>query len=528
MPFTGYLSAVTYYKKSILTYICKTLYQIMNMIKKFTLLAFLTGVMGTISAQHTMCGMSTKDQAAMTEMFTHAGEGGTFLANRGDKIYIPVKFHLVADDNGKGRVGYNTILKQLDKLNADYAKHNFTFYLKDNYNFNHINNSAAYNSPRDNEDLLSTYKDPKAVNVFVVNNIGDSQAGIGIVLGYYSPSNDFVVMMASEAAKLSNTLSHELGHFFNLRHTFYGWESSPYDENEHGNPCVLTFAPGTNIQVEKVDKSNCNAAADQLCDTPPDYNFGITLNNCVFGKIVLDKNMDTIRPMKDNQMSYFSECASYQFTENQEARMRSNYNNSLRSYIRSSYVPVTDTLPATSVIIQPKAGAKADVYNNVVFDWEDQEATYYLLEIKNSNEYYYYFVTETSKEVTDLLPNKLYVWSVRAFHDGFTGTTSPQTPFRTGNVMTATKDINSNAAFKLVPNPVKRGNTAEIRIASVSSDNGLLTIVDVSGKMVKKSILPLTAGEQSVLLPVSDLSSGIYFVVINSTTGSFTQKLIIE
>ncbi len=94
--------------------------------------------------------------------------------------------------------------------------------------------------------------------------------------------------------------------------------------------------------------------------------------------------------------------------------------------------------------------------------------------------------------------------------------------------MTATKDINSNAAFKLVPNPVKRGNTAEIRIASVSSDNGLLTIVDVSGKMVKKSILPLTAGEQSVLLPVSDLSSGIYFVVINSTTGSFTQKLIIE
>ena len=149
------------------------------MIKKFFILAVILGSGSFVKAQHSICGMSTQDQATMTEMFAHAGEGGSFLANRGDKIYIPVKFHLVADDNGKGRVGYNTILNQLDKLNADYAKHNFTFYLKDNYNFNHINSTAAYNTPRDNEPSLVPHKDPKAVNVFVVNNIGDSQAGIG-------------------------------------------------------------------------------------------------------------------------------------------------------------------------------------------------------------------------------------------------------------------------------------------------------------------------------------------------------------
>lgn len=498
------------------------------MIKKIFILAVILGSWSFVKAQHSICGMSTQEQATMTEMFAHAGEGGSFLANRGDKIYIPVKFHLVADDNGKGRVGYNTILNQLDKLNADYAKHNFTFYLKDNYNFNHINSTAAYNTPRDNEASLVLHKDPKAVNVFVVNNIGDSQAGIGIVLGYYSPSNDFVVIMAGEAVKLSNTLSHEIGHFFNLRHTFYGWESKPYDENEHGNPCVLTFAPGTNVQVEKVDKSNCNTAADQLCDTPPDYNFGITLNNCVFGKIILDKNMDTIRPMKDNQMSYFSECPSYQFTDNQEARMRTNFNNSLRSHIRSSYVPVTDTLPALSVINQPKAGFKADVYNNVFFEWENQGASYYLLEIKNSNEYYYYFLSETSKEVLDLQPNKLYVWSVRAFHDGFTGTSSPQTPFRTGNLMTATNEVPSNAAFKLIPNPVRKGNSVEIKINSQSTEKGMFTLVDASGKMVKRNELNLTIGEQGILLPTADLASGIYFVLINSAAGNYSQKLIIE
>ena len=183
------------------------------MIRKIFALTLLLSISVYGWSQHTICGMSTSDQHEMTELFSHAGEGGHFQANRGDKIYIPVKFHLVADNSGKGRVGYSTILNQLDKLNADYAKHNFTFYLKDNYNFNHINSTAAYNSPRDNEDFLVTKKDPKAVNVFVVNNIGDSQAGIGIVLGYYSPSNDFVVMMAGEAVKLSNTLSHEIGHF---------------------------------------------------------------------------------------------------------------------------------------------------------------------------------------------------------------------------------------------------------------------------------------------------------------------------
>lgn len=498
------------------------------MIRKIFSLTLLLFMSAYGWSQHSICGMSTSDQHEMTEMFSHAGEGGQFLTNRGDKIYIPVKFHLVADDNGKGRVGYSTILNQLDKLNADYAKHNFTFYLKDNYNFNHINSTAAYNTPRDNEDFLSTKKDPKAVNVFVVNNIGDSQAGIGIVLGYYSPSNDFVVMMAGEAVKLSNTLSHEIGHFFNLRHTFYGWESSPYDENEHGNPCVLTFAPGTNIQVEKMDKSNCNTAADQLCDTPPDYNFGITINNCVFGKIILDKNLDTIKTMKDNQMSYFSECPSYQFTENQETRMRTNFNNSLRSYIRSSYVPVTDTLPATSVITLPKAGTKVDVYNNVYFEWVDQGASYYLLEIKNSNEYYYYFVTGNSKEVLDLLPNKLYVWSVRAFHDGFTGTTSPQTNFRTGNLMTDTDDETLAQNIKVFPNPVKKGQSLFINL-TVSSNNAYkIELIDATGKSVLQRQQEVVAGENNILLPTADLAAGMYLVTISGNDGVVSKKLIIE
>ena len=72
------------------------------MIKKSSsLLSFLAAGASLKPTQHLW--HEHQDQATMTEMFAHAGEGGSFLANRGDKIYIPVKFHLVADDNGKGR-----------------------------------------------------------------------------------------------------------------------------------------------------------------------------------------------------------------------------------------------------------------------------------------------------------------------------------------------------------------------------------------------------------------------------------------
>ncbi|MBK8699910.1 MAG: T9SS type A sorting domain-containing protein [Saprospiraceae bacterium] len=472
--------------------------------------------------------MSIKEQAQMTEMFAKAGEDHSYITNRGDKIYIPIKFHLVGDNNGKGRVKNSSILNQLDKLNADYAKHNFVFYLKDNYNFNHINSTPAYNTPRENEDFLNTKKDPNAVNVFVVNTIGESSAGIGIVLGYYSPSNDFVVLMAGEAANATNTLSHELGHFFNLRHTFYGWEASPYDEDEHGNPCVINIIPGTNIQVEKVDRSNCNVAADLLCDTPPDYNFGITQTNCVFGKIILDKNLDTIIPMKDNQMSYFSQCASYQFTDNQETRMRTNYNNSLRAYIRSSYIPVTDTLSETSVLVTPTVGSKEEVYNNVYFEWENQDASYYLLEIVNSNEYHYFFLTENFKEVTTLLPNKLYVWSVRAFHDGYTGTTSPQVNFRTGNIQTATDEIKEIESISLFPNPVRNGNRPMLKIMSKTSEAYKIDITDLNGRRLYSTLQSVQAGENNISLNTAGITTGVYAVSLSNSEGILTNMLSIQ
>ena len=94
-------------------------------------------------------------------------------------------------------------------------------------------------------------KDAKALNVFITENAETSSSTIGTVQGYYSSQGDYVIVRKEELIKGNNTLSHEIGHFFSLRHTFYGWENVPYDKNIHGDTIKFLHAPGiTNILVE--------------------------------------------------------------------------------------------------------------------------------------------------------------------------------------------------------------------------------------------------------------------------------------
>jgi len=67
------------------------------------------------------------------------------LAMPREKIYIPIKFHLVAEDDGSGRVDIEDMLDQLCDLNAEFSNTGFEFYLDNGFNF--IDNTAVYESP---------------------------------------------------------------------------------------------------------------------------------------------------------------------------------------------------------------------------------------------------------------------------------------------------------------------------------------------------------------------------------------------
>ena len=480
-----------------------------------------------IYGQHDRCGTSIDDQQKMEKL--HGDHANINWTVRTDKIYIPIRFQLIGNNDGSGRVVYSAILKNLARLNRDYAKWDIVFYLKDSINIKLLNHTPSFSNPRSSEAYLSTFKDLNALNIFVCDNIGDSGVGNGIVLGYYSPDYDFVVARAQELIDSSSTLSHEIGHFFSLRHTFYGWEEFPYNEATHGNPYTKSTAPGTSILTEWVDRSNCNIAADQICDTPPDFNFGITQNTCNFGKIVLDKNLDTIKPMANNQMSYFSNCQFYLFTENQITKIKNNYAGGSRSFLRKGFVPKTDTLPTISIPISPAQNEKVETFSNVIFTWENQGAQFYLLEIfNNQQEYYAFFTKDTTKLVTSLKANKLYFYTVRPFNEGYTDVDSPFKIFRTGSTIVGTEDTEIFQDLTISPNPVLIGQALSINIEVEKSEQITISLVDNIGRNLIRVSQEINAGPNSINLPINNITPGIYYIRVAGKKGAYTKKIIVQ
>ena len=141
-------------------------------------------------------------------------------------------------------------------------------------------------------------------------NLVCKDAGNGI-LGYSplggSPSSGATVVIAKSAFgsgegcvdyvpgapyNLGRTLTHELGHFFNLDHTF--------------KACTTA--------------SNCATAGDKVCDTPAS-------NAAVYGcPTVGNTTKCTVKTLTMNYMDYTNDACMYMFTAGQATRMKAYYN----------------------------------------------------------------------------------------------------------------------------------------------------------------------------------------------------------
>ncbi len=110
--------------------------------------------------------------------------------------------------------------------------------------------------------------------------------GSGSGCSGYNPSAPF---------NLGRTLTHELGHFFNLRHTF------------NNGTCSTT---------------GCTTQGDRVCDTPQviEESYGCPGAGDVYGCI------DGEYALTMNYMDYVDDPCMYMFTLGQENRMRTYYN----------------------------------------------------------------------------------------------------------------------------------------------------------------------------------------------------------
>jgi hypothetical protein len=183
----------------------------------------------------------------------------------------------------------------------------------------------------------------------VVRNIS------GGVLGYSplggSPSNGMTVVVDNNAFgatmsgspssctgyvptapyNLGRTLTHELGHFFNLYHTF-----------------------------QSCDGSNCATSGDRVCDTPssdtPWY-------SCVEGPGVVGTNCGTSQ-LTMNYMDYVSDSCMYMFTAGQVNRMNAWYN-TIVSQLQTNVLANNEFIDRNfSIVPNPNNGSFAIQLNN--------------------------------------------------------------------------------------------------------------------------------------------------------------------
>ena len=210
---------------------------------------------------------------------------------------IPIKAHVIRTSSGTGGLTISQLNNAINSMNVFYANANMKFYLCDGINY--IDNSTYYNFVQSDEyALTSSHGVSGLINIYFANKVTSS--GGDSLCGYaYYPGGPNTIVMENSCTINGSTLSHEMGHFYSLRHT-------------HGE-----------TSNELVDGSNCLTAGDFLCDTAadPTLSYSNVNRSCVYVGTNKDVNGATYVPDPANIMSYSrKECRTI-FTAQQYARI---------------------------------------------------------------------------------------------------------------------------------------------------------------------------------------------------------------
>ncbi|MBK6930820.1 MAG: T9SS type A sorting domain-containing protein [Saprospirales bacterium] len=502
--------------------------------------------MGWLAAQeqHGVCGNSAEDQLLFRDRLisnlenTHSGQ---VVADRGAIQYVPVHFHLVGDAQGGGKVKELKVLEQVCALNAAYAPMDIRFYLRPHPDpakgtlFNYTINATNVYSNQTAWLTMNTNRHPNAINIYVVDQAVSGNNNPGVTLAYYSGNRDWIVSRRDYVNGNANnsTIPHEVGHFFSLNHTFYGWESNPFESTDPSWPVAPILSPAGN-PTEKANGTNCGTAGDLICDTPPDYNFGLGYGSCTYTAGAKDPTGTIVDPMENNMMGYFETCTEYVFTPQQQTIILADLASSQRNYLDNNFTPVaTEIITPADLLVARLPASPCLITTKVLLEWQSVTgAAYYLLEMDIVSSYTSQFaqsfvVAATSKLVTTLQPNRNYYWRVRPFNEYVTCTTPRQRTFRTPTT-SAVRSIEGLSAWQIAPNPVS--NLSEVALAVTAENNfdATIRVFDAAGRQVYEQVgVIFSAGENRYDLSLGDLKNGLYQVLMQSGNGQSVRKLAV-
>ena len=491
------------------------------------LLAALAFALPLNAQNHNWCGVSTQSGAQIkAQLHENRHEMADYVSDRTVTTYVPVRFFLVAKTDGTGRASEKLALAALCKLNENYADQDIQFYIKE---LKYLNNTTIFSNPTSfgGSNAIANQMIYNALNIFIVNEM--SEEG---VLAYYQPDagpngNDWIVALQSYVDE-DLVLTHEVGHFFSLNHTFYGWESTGgWDPILYGNPVGTTSPDG--ITNEMVNGSNCNNAGDDICDTPADYMF--PNNSCDYTQNAKDPNGQLLNPDIYNFMNYVYNCGNYHFSDGQKTAIHNSLFSNNRNYVRPNYTPNLDEVTGAPTIVSPASGSTVDTYNNVQLEWSALAgADHYFLEVtKSGTPAQRYISTTNSIVLTNLDPSTTYLWKVMGYNEYSTcGSFSSQKIFKTGNLINDTSDSKVSESWNVSPNPVKIGQPINLNMESAEGLEAEVTIFGATGQVAVGPVKYKFAGGLTALeIETDGLAPGFYLVSLQTANSLQTERVAV-
>jgi hypothetical protein len=409
--------------------------------------------------------------------------------------YVPIKVHIVGNDKGNGYYKTDLLIASFCKINRDFSPIGVQFYIKGDIDY--INNSLLYQTD-DNTiyDLSTQYKDNDAVNVFFA---GSSNTYCGVYYG----GLDVVYVINSCQGINATTLTHELGHFFSLPHTFRGWENNT-------TPNVLN--------QEKVDGSNCRNAGDGFCDTRPDYI--ASRWDCSNPHFLKDPNGVVFRADSSIFMNYSLDVCHSRFSQEQFAAMDNNLAG--RGIISQNMIVENPAVPSLTYPLNNDSSLNSA---SVRLTWNKSEgATMYQVQIARlklwETSYLNVLVKDTFYDAK-LFGNWQFDWRVKALSlTNMCGNYSESQSFFAKAFPAGTEEVIADKNnIRIFPNPSKNGQSIQIQ----SSTTSQLSVFDMSGKEVFS-----TDVLKGITKEFTSNHSGLYMLRFTYEGGEVMKKILVE
>jgi len=496
-----------------------------------------------------VCGTSASEfetiRTRLIQNKKYLKDNQNIARSRSAVTYVPVKFHLVGEDDGSGRIDVTKVFDQLCILNETFEEFELQFYIKDG--FNEVNNSGIFGTASSGRESLDMQfeRDRQAINVWIIEDATPPNTILeGRVLGYYEPTFDWVVVDKDFVNGDGYTLLHELGHYFSLLHPFHGWGDEgapPYDETFEGKPAPM-YAPDPinfnrdRILTENADGSNCEIAGDMICDTPAEYLYFTELDNtrCRYSRTMLDPKGVQINPDASLIMGYFLENCVNRFTPDQAALMKADLQTNRRNGLRANTPPTINDIIVRPTLTDPIDQKVTANFNKVQLSWNPTpNATSYMIEVDrvpSFNDGSVRLLTNSTSTTIDdlLLPDRNYFWRVTPFNAGFTCASPSSTErFRTG-LSTAVQSISAIDNWNITPNPVQVNGDLYTSIKASTPFEADLKIYSLTGKVIYQVSKQFAVGNTQVAIPTDQLSPGIYMIQLNNDKGVNNKKLIVQ